>query len=145
MSIYFLHKHYEPNPEVKEEAFNKFPFEKVRDRVCFIFQKYQEQPCLLDTLLESLIQPIMDAVKKYLSLLLKENYEKPATEELHSLLQIIYQLAKVREEKWVIQYFPHEVKDLYPAIGYLVDRNHIFTNNYESTVKLKNFIKWDNI
>ena len=71
MSIYFLHKHYELNPEVKLEAFEKFPFEKVRDRVCFIFQKYQEQPCLLDTLLESLIQPIMDAVKKYLSLLLK--------------------------------------------------------------------------
>lgn len=71
MSIYFIHKHCEKNATVKEEAFLKFPFEKVRDRVCFIFQKYQEQPCLLDTLLEALIQPIMDAVKRYLSRLLK--------------------------------------------------------------------------
>ena len=39
---------------------------------------------------------------------------------MHSLLQIIYQLTKVRGEKYVVQHFPHEVKDLYPALSYLV-------------------------
>lgn len=39
----------------------------------------------------------------------------------HSILQIIYQLTKVRGKKYIIQYFPHETKDLYPAIGYLVN------------------------
>jgi tubulin-specific chaperone D len=77
----------------------------VRDRVCFIFQKYQEQPSLLDTLLEDLIQPLMNAIKTYLAILMKR--EGSGTEELHSLLQIIYQLTKVRGEKYVIQYFPH--------------------------------------
>lgn len=71
MSIFFEHQSVQPNPQVKEQAFKKFPFDKVRDRVCFIFQKYQEQPCLLDSLLESLIHPIMEAVKKYLARLLR--------------------------------------------------------------------------
>ena len=74
MAIYFEHQSVQPHPNVKENAFKKFPFDKVRDRVCFIFQKYQEQPCLLDSLLEHLIQPIMDAIKKYLARLLRENY-----------------------------------------------------------------------
>jgi len=51
LSIYFMHKHCETNPRVTQAAFDKFPFEKVKDRVCFIFQKYQEQPTLLDGLL----------------------------------------------------------------------------------------------
>ena len=44
--------------------------------------------------------------------------------EFHSLLEIIYQLTKVRGKKYVIQYSPHVVKDLYPAIGFLLhERN----------------------
>jgi hypothetical protein len=74
MSIYFSHKHCIKNEKVKQTSFNKFPYEKVKERVCFIFQKYQEQPTLLDTLLEQLIKPIMDTVKTYLAILsLKEN------------------------------------------------------------------------
>lgn len=71
LSIYFENKYVESNPKVKEKAVKNFPFDKIRDRVCFIFQKYQEQPCLLDSLLESLILPIMNAVRRYLSKLLK--------------------------------------------------------------------------
>ena len=78
MSIYFEHKYVHPNPQVKQKPFDTFPFDKVRDRVCFIFQKYQEQPCLLDSLLENLIQPIMDAIKRYLARLLKDNYTEKA-------------------------------------------------------------------
>lgn len=111
-------------------AFQKFPFEKVKDRVCFIFQKYQEQPTLLDSLLEALVQPIMNAVKTYLALLMKKE-DQNTTDELHALLQIVYQLTKVRGEKYVIQYFPHEVKDLYPALGFLA-RERSDTTNWES-------------
>lgn len=92
----------------------------MRDRICFIFQKYQEQPTLLDGLLESLVQPIMNAVKFYLYLLMKaKEGEQSACDDMHSIVQIIYQLTKVRGEKYVIQYFPHEVKDLYPVLSYL--------------------------
>ena len=121
ISIYFSHKYIEPHPHINQAAFLKFPFDKVRDRICFIFQKYQEQPTLLDTLLEHLVRPIMDAVKQYLALLMhKPTEEQKCADEMHSLLQIIYQLTKVRGEKYVIQHFPHEVKDLYPALTYLV-------------------------
>jgi hypothetical protein len=71
LSIYFQHKYCEPSSSVPPEAFNKFPFDKVRDRVCFIFQNYQEQPSLLDSVLEDLIKPLMAAVTAYLALLMK--------------------------------------------------------------------------
>jgi hypothetical protein len=29
------------NPSIKTHAVKNFPFDKIRDRVCFIFQKYQ--------------------------------------------------------------------------------------------------------
>ena len=41
LTAYFLHSYVEPNPTIKKEAVDKFPFEKVKERVCFIFQKYQ--------------------------------------------------------------------------------------------------------
>ena len=129
LSLYFQHKHCTPLPQVKQAAFDSFPFGQVKDRVCFIFQKYQEQPSLLDSLLESLVQPLMNAVKNYLAVLMKK--EEKATEELHSLLMIVYQLTKVRGEKYVIQYFPHEVKDLYPAISYLA-RERLEKSDWES-------------
>jgi len=69
-------------------------------------------------LLESLVQPIMNAIKEYLYILMKRK-DTECHMDFHSLMQIIYQLTKVRGEKYVIQYFPHEVKDLYPALGFL--------------------------
>lgn len=71
ISLYFTHKHCESNPQINTDAYNKFPFDKVRDRICFIFQKYQEQPSLLDSLLGDLVQPIMKAVKLYIYKLMK--------------------------------------------------------------------------
>ena len=71
LALYFDHKYVENNSLVKEKATKGFPFDKIRDRVCFIFQKYQEQPCLLDSLLESLVMPIMTTIKRYLSKALK--------------------------------------------------------------------------
>lgn len=71
LALYFDHKYVEKNGAVKEKAAKGFPFDKIRDRVCFIFQKYQEQPCLLDSLLESLVMPIMTTIKRYLSKVLK--------------------------------------------------------------------------
>lgn len=41
LAIFFEHRFVAPNPAVKEHAVKNFPFDKIRDRVCFIFQKYQ--------------------------------------------------------------------------------------------------------
>jgi|JI61114C2RNA_FD_contig_91_1055450_length_1125_multi_2_in_0_out_0_2 hypothetical protein len=60
----------------------------------------------------------MNAIKEYLYLLLVDSH--PPCEDFHSLLMIVYQLTKVRGKKYTIKYFPHEVKDLEPAVAYLV-------------------------
>lgn len=49
----------------------------------------------------------MNAVKKYLARLLKENYSTAINSEFHSILMIVYQLTKVRGNKYITQYFPH--------------------------------------
>lgn len=107
---HFMHKWIRQNARIRQKAFEAFPFEKVKDRVCYIFQKYQEQPSLLDGLLENLIVPVMNCIKEYLYLLLTNSHEP--CEEFHSLLTIVYQLTKVRGKKYTIKYFPHEVRDL---------------------------------
>jgi tubulin-specific chaperone D len=62
----------------------------------------------------------MNAIKEYLYILMKrKDGNTQCHMDMHSLMQIIYQLTKVRGEKYVIQYFPHEVKDLYPALEFL--------------------------
>ena len=130
LAAYFTHKFYQVNPNIKQSVADKFPFQKVKERVCFIFQKYQEQPSLLDGLLQPLIMPIMNSVKLYLARILKT--QAAATQQFHSLLMIVYQLTKVRGKKYVMQYFPHEVKDLYPAIGYLVREKDDQNTSWES-------------
>lgn len=66
LSAYFIHKYVQPVPGIRENVLESFPFQKIKDRVCYIFQKYQEQPSLLDTILEQMITPIMNGVKLYL-------------------------------------------------------------------------------
>lgn len=39
---------------------------------------------------------------------------------------------KVRGERWVLQYFPHEVKDLYPALSFLSRERNDYSGNWES-------------
>lgn len=41
LALYFEDKYVEPNPKIKEKAKANFPFDKIRDRICLIFQKYQ--------------------------------------------------------------------------------------------------------
>ena len=41
-------------------------------------------------------------------------------DEFHQLLNFIYVLCKVRNYKYIMKFFPHEVKDLEPVVFYLV-------------------------
>lgn len=118
LSLFFIHKYVEPVPNIRLTAVESFPFQKIKDRVCYIFQKYQEQPSLLDGILEQMIVPIMNAIKLYLYKQIQGKEE--VCEHFHSMIGIIYQLTKVRGMKYTLKYFPHEVKDLEPAISYLV-------------------------
>ena len=105
ISAFFIYKYVHPLPEVRANAVETFPLQKIKDRVCYIFQKYQEQPSLLDGILEGMITPIMNAVKLYLYKLLGS--DEPVCEHFHTILGIIYQLTKVRGRKYTVKYFPH--------------------------------------
>ena len=45
-------------------------------------------------------------------------------DEFHQLLAIIYLLCKVRNFRYIMKYFPHEVKDLEPVVNYLVTQRN---------------------
>ena len=114
---------------------NNFPFQKIKERICHIIQKYQEQAVLLDSVMEIIVVPTMNIVEEYLKELMKLFWEKGDVEapikeankeenliceEFHHLVSIIYLLCKVRGYKSVIRFFPHDVKDLEPVVFYLV-------------------------
>ena len=52
------------DPEFKPETDEKkkFPFLMVKDRICHILEKYQEQPALLDVVIAPMVAAIMDSV-----------------------------------------------------------------------------------
>ena len=48
-----------------KEGEKEFPFLMVKDRICHILEKYQEQPALLDVVISHMVLKIMASVKKY--------------------------------------------------------------------------------
>lgn len=41
LSTFFVHQYVEPVQNIRPAAVQAFPFQKIKDRVCYIFQKYQ--------------------------------------------------------------------------------------------------------
>eukprot|EP00698_Gefionella_okellyi_P015427 TRINITY_DN4352_c0_g1_i1.p1 TRINITY_DN4352_c0_g1~~TRINITY_DN4352_c0_g1_i1.p1 ORF type:complete len:1198 (-),score=203.98 TRINITY_DN4352_c0_g1_i1:1530-5069(-) len=78
-------------------------------RMTAIFEKYQEQPYLLDPHLESVITPLMDHVRRNLA----------CAEVVNPCLGLIYVLSKVRGFKTIVKFLPHEVADLEPLLSVL--------------------------
>ena len=74
-------------------------------------EKYQEQPSVLDPILEQFISPIMSFLQVYVrKAVSKEEYFVPM--EVRNLFLILCQLSKVRGYKTVVKFFPHEVSDM---------------------------------
>jgi len=125
-------------------ADKSFPFIKIKERICYIIQKYQEQSNLLDQHLEKIVSPLMNQIKQYLhdklGCYLKEIAQGPEfkptsiifCEEFHHFLGMIYVICKVRGFKFVMKYFPHEVKDLEPCVFYLSSQKDIMAHLWES-------------
>ncbi|KRX05461.1 Armadillo-type fold [Pseudocohnilembus persalinus] len=95
--------------EIKSEKMaqkiKKFPFIKIKDRICFIIQKYQEQPVLLDSVMESLIYPIMGEVRLYLKEVMKHLGKEEIVQDFHDILEVndlepvCFYLASQREKQ----------------------------------------------
>ena len=75
-----------------------------------IFERYQLQPALLDPHLEPWLAQLFAPIKA----------NDPA--RLHHACRAVYVLAKVRGYKTVVKFFPHEVRDLEPALELVLEQ-----------------------
>ncbi|CAK65708.1 unnamed protein product (macronuclear) [Paramecium tetraurelia] len=129
MCVYFTQKFIvqnENNPQLQ-----KFPFIKVKNRVCHIFEKYQEQNTLLDSILEQICVSFMDVVKVYV-LKNVNNVGVSSCEEFHNICDTIYILTKVRGIRTISRYCPHEVCNLEPVVMYLQHCSTDLNQNWET-------------
>ncbi|KAL4496061.1 hypothetical protein ABPG72_015483 [Tetrahymena utriculariae] len=127
--LYFRHTEIEKQSNLKEEQIKKFPFTMITERLNYIIQKYQEQPILLDTVMDHIILPLMEEINLYLQKFMKESLQYGEDSEFiqnknqqsfHQLISVVYMLCKVRHYKHINKFFPHEVKDLEPVVYYLI-------------------------
>eukprot|EP01017_Pseudomicrothorax_dubius_P020822 TRINITY_DN225_c0_g1_i1.p1 TRINITY_DN225_c0_g1~~TRINITY_DN225_c0_g1_i1.p1 ORF type:complete len:1315 (-),score=325.44 TRINITY_DN225_c0_g1_i1:153-4097(-) len=119
-----------PTPDV--------PFASIKVRLCHTLHKYQEQPALLDSLIQPLVVPVMSTIQSYVRLrfsfkggagkgealegVLGQKLDEAVPETVHDLLSVIYFLAKTRGFKFITKFFPHEVADLEAVIVLLVNQ-----------------------
>jgi len=137
LCLYFRHVHISPCSGISQSQVASFPFLQIKERVCFIIQKYQEQAVLLDSLMEALVLPIMDAVSQCLYRAMKESIEQGSKEkryhaEFHSLLAIVYILCKVCSYKQVVKFFPHQTSHFEPLVYFLIAQRKIDIAIWES-------------
>ena len=90
----------------------------IKNRVSYIFMKYQEYPTILDPILGEVVEPIMKFMQLYTKKACKENnHEIP--NEVSQLFEILYNLASVRGHKTLVKFFPHEAADMEPCVELL--------------------------
>ncbi|NXA06106.1 TBCD protein, partial [Sapayoa aenigma] len=78
-----------------------------------IMDKYQEQPHLLDHHLEGMMNSLLDIVR--------DKGSPPSL--VHLAFKFLYIITKVRGYKRFLPLFPHEVRDLQPVLGMLMEQN----------------------
>ena len=79
-----------------------------------VLEKYQLQPALLDPHLEMMLARLFAPVKC--------DGGRGDAALLHPALRTVYVLAKVRGYKTVVKFFPHEVRDLEPALELVLEQ-----------------------
>eukprot|EP00750_Incisomonas_marina_P008311 INCI15429.2.p1 GENE.INCI15429.2~~INCI15429.2.p1 ORF type:complete len:1175 (+),score=212.74 INCI15429.2:182-3706(+) len=100
------------------------------DKLCSIFDQYQEQAQLLDKHLEGIVTPVMSRARELIAQQVagpQSDADEAASFPVQAfssrlfdvLMKIIYFLCKVRGYKTVVQLLPHEVHDVEPVLKVL--------------------------
>jgi hypothetical protein len=87
-------------------------------RVRVVVERYQEQSSLLDPHLESWIAPLAGVIRDQAHL--GEDADMALVQRVS---KVLHAFATVRGHKTVVRFFPHEAKDLEPAVA-LLTRSH---------------------
>lgn len=80
---------------------------------------YQEQPQLLDPVLESLVRPLATLILQIAQPLETFINDSEAQTRLYAVSRLLWQLASVRGYKTVLKFFPNEVAAVEPAVALL--------------------------
>ncbi|KAK0525403.1 hypothetical protein OC834_005194 [Tilletia horrida] len=102
-------------------------------RLLDILSPYQEQPYLLDPYLDELVSAPVQALQKIIRLDRDAASEQLYSGRLQELAVLIYWYTKIRGDKVITRFFPHEVDDLLPVIVSLEGLNS--TSNSTPTSK----------
>ncbi|KAG0666856.1 hypothetical protein C6P46_003566 [Rhodotorula mucilaginosa] len=78
------------------------------EQLCNLLDEYQEQPYLLDRSLESMVSPVVFALRGAL----QADSSSKSSRRIARLAKLLYWLTKVRGSKTIVRFFPHDVTDL---------------------------------
>ncbi|OSD07226.1 TBCD protein [Trametes coccinea BRFM310] len=103
----------EPNgPEHRNET-------HLLRKITLIFDKYQEQPYLLDPYLEQLFTPVIETLKAHAKKFVSSSSATVSQERLYGLAMLHYNFIKFRGYKTITRFFPHEIADLDVVLNYI--------------------------
>lgn len=76
--------------------------------------KYQEQPTILDSVLEAFVTPLISFIKAWVRKnVAVQNYQ--VKNDVKNIFMILSHMCKTRGYKTVVKFFPHEVSDMEPV------------------------------
>lgn len=125
---------------VKNLIKNKSDLEDYKNRIIMILEEYQEQPGLLDTILEEMLRPLIEAFYIIVKLIyqvyifgnrIKEINDVYLIFYLRCISQIIYVICKVRGYETVSKYFYSEVKVFEPVILLMINISKRQEDNWQ--------------
>ncbi|KAI0670789.1 TBCD protein [Trametes maxima] len=88
-------------------------------KLTLIFDKYQEQPYLLDPFLERLFAPVVETLKMHTKRFVSRSSTVVAQQKLYRLSELLYHFIKFRGYKTITRFFPHEIADLDVVLDYI--------------------------
>ncbi|GAB6032084.1 hypothetical protein CHUAL_010448 [Chamberlinius hualienensis] len=97
--------------QIKSVYKNSVCLERCLEQFTNIFDKYQEQPHLLDPYLDIYLSQLLDVAM--------DSHSEDALK--HQCFKLLYTITKVRGYKVVLRHLPHEVSHLEPVL-YLLDQ-----------------------
>ncbi|KAI0372156.1 TBCD protein [Pilatotrama ljubarskyi] len=92
-------------------------------KITLIFDKYQEQPYLLDPYLEQLFGPVVETLKDHAKKFVSRSSVAVANWRLYLLALLVYHFIKFRGYKTITRFFPHEIADLTVVLDYITAPN----------------------
>lgn len=99
-------------------------------RLSYILDLYQEQPFLLDQYLNNMVEPVVEALKREIrSLVKQDNIPEDRLARLHQLATLMYLYSKTRGIKSIVPFFPHTVQDLPLALEFTEQKAQLLSES----------------